>query len=129
MNFRMRQSPGGVLLLLMTAGVYATNPTSQEQETSRVYACLDDQHGQEMMRAPEQLTQLGRKQRYDQMDDYSEAGFVAEVTAKLKSAAAMALEYDYTKLSFEGQLSRDGALVPLPLLARAVHHWFAQQDN
>jgi uncharacterized protein (DUF885 family) len=104
---RICQSLGGILLLLMTAGVCAASFTAQERETSRLHAWLDEQYEQELTRTPEQLTYLGRKERYDQMNDYSEAGWAAEVIAMKKSATAMADEFDYEKLSFEGQVSYD----------------------
>ena len=104
----IRQSLGILLLLLVTAGVYSANPAAPGRvETLRLHDWLDGQYEQELMRAPEHLTHLGRKQRYDQMNDYSEAGWAAEVIAKNKSVTAMAREFDYQKLSSEGQVSYD----------------------
>src|SRR3546814_14178070 len=58
-------------------------------------------------RSPIQLTFLGRKELYDQIDDMSEAGIRKQVAWLQASAGEMEGKFDYDALDPEAQLSWD----------------------
>ena len=93
------------LLSLATSG--QSEFVSQQAETARLNVWLNARYEEELQRSPRALTYLGRKELYDQMDDYSEAGRSSRLEQKVGSVALLRKEFDYTRLSPEGRTSYD----------------------
>jgi uncharacterized protein (DUF885 family) len=79
----------------------------QNSETARLNAWFDKQYEEQLRFSPIQLTFLGRKELYDQIDDMSEAGFRKQLAWMETSVKAMEADFDYDKLDPEAQLSWD----------------------
>ena len=92
-----------------TAAPAATAKAGQDQQsdTARLNAWFDEQYEQQLKFSPIQLTFLGRKELYDQIDDLSEAGIRKQVDWMAASVQEMESKFDYDKLDPEAQLSWD----------------------
>jgi uncharacterized protein (DUF885 family) len=90
------------LLLLVGATAYAG-----EEETRRLHDWLDGQFEEELQSSPEQLTTMGRKDRYGELDDYSAEGQEKELARLRESVAAMRQRFDRDALTEEGRTSYD----------------------
>ncbi|MCF2949327.1 DUF885 domain-containing protein [Paraglaciecola aquimarina] len=81
--------------------------TKVEPESERLNQWLDIKYEEELMLSPMKLTRLGRKERYDEFNDYSEA----EVDQKLKwqadSVAELKRSFNYDLLSEDAKISYD----------------------
>lgn len=91
-------------LLLILAGCSSSDQTS---ETDRLNEWLDQKYEEYLQMHPLQLTMLGRKDLYDQIDDMSEMAMEEELLWRAESVAEMQEEFDYDELSPEGQVSYD----------------------
>src|SRR3546814_6289297 len=90
------------------AAAAATAATSDQQsETARLNAWFDEKYEEQLQFSPIQLTFLGRKELYDQIDDMSEAGIRKQVAWLQASAGEMEGKFDYDALDPEAQLSWD----------------------
>jgi len=79
----------------------------RQDETTKLNEFLDARYEQELQRSPQALTYLGRKEHYDQIDDYSEAGEDINVAALSESLEQMKMLFDYSKLTPQGKSSYD----------------------
>ncbi len=75
------------------------------QEDARLLAFLDRAFDEAAARSPEQLTALGRKERYGELDDYTDRENVWQREFSERQLARMKSEFDYQRLSPAGQLS------------------------
>ena len=100
-----KQAPGDA----PSSGTAATAEAAQGQqsETARINAWFEAQYEHELQFSPIQLTFLGRKELYDQIDDVSEAGIRKQLAWKEASVKEMEAGFDYDKLDPEAQLSWD----------------------
>ncbi len=79
----------------------------QQDESQKLTQWLDEKHEQGLRFSPLQLTSLGRKDLYDQIDDMSEAGqdkylqWLASTVNELKST------FNYTALTNAAKISYD----------------------
>jgi len=80
---------------------------SQESETARLNRWLDAAYDEELAFSPMALTRLGRKELYDQIDDYSEAALDARFSWREGSVAELMKKFDYQQLTPAGRISYD----------------------
>ncbi len=78
-----------------------------ETETGRLNAWLDERYEEELQFSPMQLTILGRKDFYDQIDEFSEQAVRDQVTWRVKTVEQMKEQFDYSALSAVGKESFD----------------------
>ncbi|MFC3716245.1 DUF885 domain-containing protein [Luteimonas soli] len=93
-----------------SASADAANPATtsdQQAETARLNAWFDEKYEEQLQFSPIQLTFLGRKDLYDQIDDMSEAGIRKRVDWLQASVKEMEAGFDRDKLGPEAQLSWD----------------------
>ena len=76
-------------------------------ESARLNIWFDAKYEEELMRSPLTLTSLGRKERYDEVDDVSEAAQLAELEWRRTSVAEMEANFEYDLLDDETKLSYD----------------------
>jgi len=76
-------------------------------ETKRLTEWLDVRYEEQLQFSPMQLSYLGRKEQYDQIDDMSEAAAARQLAWKEKAVAELKKNFDYGKLSQEGKTSYD----------------------
>ncbi len=79
----------------------------QPSETARLNAWFEQQYEEQLRFSPIQLTFLGRKELYDQIDDASEAGLRKQLAWREASVRQMEAQFDYDRLEPEAQLSWD----------------------
>lgn len=85
-----------------TAGV-----TDAAAETARLNEWFEVKYEEELSFSPIGLTMQGRKERYDEIDDFSEAAYRAEVEWKQASVDEMKANFNYAALTNDGKLSWD----------------------
>jgi len=90
-----------------TTGEPGVAGTAAQSETDRLNAWFEEVFEEELQRSPLYLTILGRKERYDQFDDASEAAEDADLALAKKRAQELRNNFDYELLSDEAKLSRD----------------------
>ena len=88
-------------------------------ETSRLTTYLDAEFEKELAMNPERATQLGRKDNYDKLNDYSEAQQDKMLDWRRKSVADMKAQFDRTKLNPDGQMNYDIWVMELERAERA----------
>jgi len=80
---------------------------SELPETERLNAWLDERFEEELQMSPMQLTMLGRKEHYDQIDDVSEQAQRDQVAWRVKTTEQMTDQFDYNALTNAGKESYD----------------------
>lgn len=80
---------------------------SGEDETDRLNQWLDEQYESELLDSPITLTHNGRRERYDEVDDFSLAAEKKSVAKLVSSTELMESRFDYEKLSSQGRVSYD----------------------
>jgi uncharacterized protein (DUF885 family) len=83
------------------------NATIQSAETAKINAWFEDKFEQELMLSPTTLTTLGRSERQDEIDDYSEQAYGAKIALKKANLSELKRTFDYAKLSDDAKLSYD----------------------
>ncbi len=76
-------------------------------ETGRLNVWLDERYEEQLQFSPMQLTILGRKDHYDQIDDISEQAERDQVAWRVKTTEQMKNQFDYNALSNAGKESFD----------------------
>ncbi len=92
-----------------TASSTSSAGANQEasSETDRLNAWFEEKFEARLQRSPLYLTILGRKERYAEFDDASEAAEDEEFAISVANAAELRDNFDYAKLTDEAKLSRD----------------------
>src|SRR3546814_1403330 len=90
-----------------TAAAATAATSDQQSETARLNAWFDEKYEEQLQFIPIQLTFLGRKELYDQIDDMSAAGIRKQVAWLQASTGEMEGKFDYDALEPEAQLSWD----------------------
>ena len=86
----------------------ATDATATAQtETARLNAWFEQKYEEQLKFSPIQLSFLGRKELYDQIDDVSEAAVRKQLAWREATVKEMEGKFDYDKLDPEAQLSFD----------------------
>ena len=91
------------------ATAVAAGPSAEQvkAESARLNAWFEKKYEEQLQFSPIQLTMLGRKELYDQIDDMSEAGMRKQLAWQEASVKEMEAGFDYKKLDPETQLSWD----------------------
>ncbi len=76
-------------------------------ETQRMNRWLDARYEESLSRHPIQLTLLGRKERYDEIDDFSEAAADEELLWLAATVDELKTKFSYAELSDDGRISYD----------------------
>lgn len=84
----------------------ATEATAQT-ESEKLYAWFEAKYEEELQFSPITLTNVGRKDRYDEIDDFSEAAFAEQVQWKQASVDEMKASFDYEALDADAKMSWD----------------------
>ncbi|MAK62631.1 MAG: DUF885 domain-containing protein [Ponticaulis sp.] len=103
-----------------SASVATPTAPAIAEETARLNAWFDEKYEEQLLRSPISLTQLGRKEKYDQVDDMSEAAQLADLEWRRSVTQEMEENFDYDLLTPEAQTSYD--LWKL-ILERAEEGW------
>ena len=90
-----------------TAAAAAATAEQVKAESARLNAWFEKKYEEQLQFSPIQLTMLGRKELYDQLDDMSEAGMRRQLAWQEVSVKEMEAGFDYKKLDPETQLSWD----------------------
>ena len=80
---------------------------SVTSETEKLNQWFEGQYEAELLQSPIGLTFQGRKERYGEIDDMSEAAEAKQLEWKRQSVAEMKAKFDREKLSSDGKLSYD----------------------
>lgn len=78
-----------------------------EAETERLNSWLNERYEEELHFSPMQLTMLGRKDLYDEIDDASEEAQIKQVAWREQTVEQLKKEFDYDKLTTAGKESYD----------------------
>lgn len=76
-------------------------------ESERLNAWFEERFEEQLQQSPMQLTFIGRKDRYDEVDDLSEEGEDRLLEWQHNTVAEMTRDFDYEKLTPEAQVSYD----------------------
>ena len=76
-------------------------------ETDRINAWFDEKYEERLQFSPISMTFQGRKDRYDELDDYSLEAQDAQLTWMRASVEEMESQFDYDQLTQEAQTSWD----------------------
>src|SRR5689334_18101097 len=90
-----------------TSALAAVPALAQADQSQALNAYLDAQYEEEILDDPEELTSQGRKQKYDQLTDRSEAHAERQLAWRRKSVAGMKAKFDPAKLNEEARTSYD----------------------
>lgn len=96
--------PGGTPEASAPAG---ESEAAEQTETQKLNAWFDEKYEEQVMMSPIQLTFLGRKDRYGEIDDMSYEAQKEQVDWQLASVAEMEATFDYDKLTPEAKNSWD----------------------
>ena len=81
--------------------------TQQPSETERLNQWFEDKYEQQLQQSPLQMTFLGRKDKYDQVDDTSVAAEDEQLAWLAATVTELKSSFDYAKLDLEAQTSYD----------------------
>jgi uncharacterized protein (DUF885 family) len=98
------------LVLALSAMATATSlltPAFAESESERLRQWLDERYEEELAFSPLELTELGRKQQYDAIDDFSEAAEDEQLAWQRQTVGALREAFDYEALDAEAKVSYD----------------------
>lgn len=101
-----------------------------EGETGKLNRWLDEQYEEELGFSPIGLSKLGRKELYDQIDDFSEDGQRKELAWREQNLEKMQ-QFDYDALTSDGKISYDfwKYRQEVALAARPfINHWYRLQQ-
>jgi len=85
----------------------ASSVSSGQTESDRLNQWFEQKFEEKLQRSPLYLTVLGRKEKYDQFDDTSEAEEDREFAIATADLNELRNNFDYEKLDDEAKLSRD----------------------
>ena len=85
----------------------AATPEQAAAESRRLNEWFEKKYEEQLQFSPIQLTFLGRKDLYDQIDDFSEAGARKQLAWQEASLKEMEASFDYARLEPEAKLSYD----------------------
>ena len=89
------------------AAASTDTPAAEQTETQRLNAWLDAEYEEYLQFSPMTLTQLGRKDQNNKLDDFSIAAADQQLAWRRASMAEMQETFDYAALTPTGQISYD----------------------
>lgn len=92
---------------MLAACTTAPAPTADEvkAESDKLTAYLNAEYEEELAMNPMDLTSMGRKELYDQLGDFSEAGALKQLEWRRESVAGMKAQVDPAKLNDDAKTS------------------------
>jgi uncharacterized protein (DUF885 family) len=78
-----------------------------QSESERLNAWFEERYEEQMQFSPAQLTFIGRKDRYDELDDASEQAEDLQLEWQRQTVETMEREFDYAALTPDAQISYD----------------------
>ena len=91
-----------------TASTVAAVDTEKAiSETERLNLWFDERYEELLSRSPMRMTRLGRKDKYDKIDDLSEAAKEEKLQWRAATVEELKANFDYDALSEDAQLSYD----------------------
>jgi uncharacterized protein (DUF885 family) len=106
------------------AGSAIAQPAMDEvaRHSAELVAYLDAEYEEELLESPEDLTGQGRKERYSELDDRSDAAALRQLEWRRQSVAEMKQRFDRSRLNEDAQLSYDVWVLELER-AEEMHKW------
>ncbi len=103
----MRAIFGAGMMLAVLAACGPTAPSAEEvaKNSADLVAYLDAEYEEELQLSPQEMTSQGRKDRYGELDDRSEAAMDKELAWLRESVADMKVKFDPETLSEDARLS------------------------
>ena len=103
----MRAIFGAGIMLAVLAACGPTAPTAEEiaKNSADLVAYLDAEYEEEVQESPQEMTSQGRKNRYGELDDRSEAAMDKNLAWRRESVADMKEKFDPEALSEDARLS------------------------
>jgi uncharacterized protein (DUF885 family) len=107
----MLKTAASVLALIIAAPAFAQAPAPApaaapaQTEDARIAAFFDQAFKEQLALSPEGLTQIGSKERYGELGDYTDASSIRQMQLSEDQLARMKRDFDYKKLSPTSQLS------------------------
>jgi len=84
-----------------------TAESAQLSESERLNAWFEEKYEQQLQFSPLMMTRLGRKERYDQIDDMSEQGQEKRLQWMAATVDELQANFDYSKLDEDTKISYD----------------------
>ncbi len=103
----MRAIFGAGIVLAVLAACGPTAPTAEDiaKNSADLVAYLDAEYEEEVQESPQEMTSQGRKDRYGELDDRSEAAMQKQLEWRRASVADMKEKFDAETLSEDARLS------------------------
>lgn len=89
------------------ASAEPTTTAARQSETARLNAWFDEKYQQQLQQSPMQMTFLGRKDRYGEIDDMSIAAEQRQLQWLRESVDELKANFDYEQLTDEAKTSYD----------------------
>jgi len=96
-----------LLMAFLFIGISCQKPTKKEDVNEKLTSWLDEKHEESLQKSPLRLTALGRKDRYDDIDDMSLQALEDEAKWMQESVNELEAEFNYDELDQQGKLSYD----------------------
>ncbi len=96
-----------VFIALLAVSSLSLSHNHENSETEKLNAWFEIKYEEELMMSPFSLTFQGRKDRYSEIDDMSEAAQLKRIKWKGDSVEEMVSTFDYSKLSDAAKISYD----------------------
>jgi uncharacterized protein (DUF885 family) len=78
-----------------------------QSETERLNEWFEAKYEEQLLESPMTLTRLGRKERYDEFDDFTEAAGEKQLKWQEQTVAELKSQFDYDKLTEDAKISYD----------------------
>ena len=85
----------------------STDVEATQSESDRLNAWFEERYEELLQFSPIQLTLIGRKDRYDEIDDFSEEAEDRQLEWRRKTVETLEREFDYDVLTPDAQISYD----------------------
>ena len=96
-----------VFIALLAVSSLSLGHNHENSETEKLNAWFEIKYEEELMMSPLSLTFQGRKDRYSEIDDMSQAAQLKRIKWKGDSVQEMVSTFDYSKLSDAAKISYD----------------------
>jgi uncharacterized protein (DUF885 family) len=109
MRFASKLALAAALLspVLIDAPAFAQAEQADASDSARLHAWFEAKYEEQLRFSPLSLTQLGRKELYGELDDFSDAATDAQLAWQKASVEEMERTFDYAALSPQDRLAYD----------------------